>query len=132
MFDFDEIRPYNDVEAKEAYYRLTEDPRFQDAIAKFLPHYTAEDLRRDLSKFNTVDEIQADFIRRWIELFVRQFTSGCTMSGIENIDPAEKTDQDQHEEDDADTHQGIQARRLQPLTEVFGTAGKEEAKKRNK
>lgn len=87
MFDFDEIRPYNDAEAKEAYYRLTEDPRFQDAIAKFLPHYSAEELRRDLPKFNTVDEIQADFIRRWIELFVRQFTSGCTMSGMENIDP---------------------------------------------
>ena len=66
MFDFDEIRPYNDAEAKEAYYRLTEDPRFQDAIAKFLPHYSAEELRRDLPKFNTVDEIQADFIRRWI------------------------------------------------------------------
>ena len=87
MFDFDEIRPYNDAEAKEAYYRLTEDPRFQNAIAKFLPNYSAEELRRDLQNFNTVDEIQASFIRRWIELFVRQFTSGCTMSGMENIDP---------------------------------------------
>ena len=87
MYDFDDIRPYYESEFREAYYKLMDDPRFQDAVAKFLPNYTVEDLRRDFPKFQCIDDVQADFIRRWIELFVKQFTSGCQMSGIEHTDP---------------------------------------------
>ena len=87
MYDFDDIRPYNDSEFREAYYKLMDDPRFQDTVAKFLPNYTVEDLRRDFPKYHCVDDVQADFIRRWVELFVKHSTTRCEMSGIENIDP---------------------------------------------
>ena len=87
MYDFDDIRPYNDSEFREAYYKLMDDPRFQDTVAKFLPNYTVEDLRRDFPKYHCVDDVQADFIRRWVELFVKHSTTRCEMSGIENVDP---------------------------------------------
>ena len=45
MYDFDDIRPYYESEFREAYYKLMDDPRFQDAVAKFLPNYTVEDRR---------------------------------------------------------------------------------------
>ena len=43
--DFEDIRPYTDAEFKEAYYRLMEDPRFQDALRLCLQNYGVEDFR---------------------------------------------------------------------------------------
>lgn len=87
MYNFDDIRPYNDSEFKEAYYRLMESPGFVDAMAKCVPGYTLDDLRRDLTSFNTVNEAQAGFIMRWVSTFISQFTSECAMRGMENIAP---------------------------------------------
>lgn len=87
MDNFDDIRPYNENEFKEAYFRLTDEPRFQDAMAKFLPNYSIEDFKTRLARYRSVDEVQADFIRAWIDTFVRQFTTRCDFSGIENIRP---------------------------------------------
>lgn len=87
MDNFDDIRPYNDDEAPAAYYRLMDDKRFQDAIVKCLPNYTIDDLRRDFPSFHSIDDVQASFIRRWIEVFIAQSSKGYSFSGIENIDP---------------------------------------------
>ncbi|MBR4787539.1 MAG: 1-acyl-sn-glycerol-3-phosphate acyltransferase [Bacteroidales bacterium] len=87
MDPFDDIRPYNDEEAPEAYRRVMEDPRFQDAMRKCLPDYSVEDLKNDMVHYHTIDEVQAGFIRRWIETFVNQYTTGYTFSGMENTSP---------------------------------------------
>lgn len=87
MENFDDIRPYNEDEAPAAYRRLMDDRRFQDAIAKCLPDYTIDDFRRDFDSFHSIDEVQASFIRRFIEVFIKQFTKGLEFKGIENVDP---------------------------------------------
>lgn len=84
---FEDIRPYSDDEAVEAYFRLSEDPRFQDALAKCMPDYTVEQLRRDLEVHHGVDEIQRVFFRRWLETFVKNSTTGYTFEGVENTPP---------------------------------------------
>lgn len=87
MYNFDDIRPYNENEFKDAYYKLMDDPQFRDAVAKFLPNYTIEDFRNDFPKFHSIDEVQADFIRRWVEVFVHHSTKGVAMSGMEHLNP---------------------------------------------
>jgi len=87
MNNFDDIRPYNQSEFREAYYRLMDQPGFQDAVSKFLPNYSVDDLRRDFDNFHSIDDVQSNFIRRWLELFINQFTTGFITSGLENLDP---------------------------------------------
>lgn len=87
MNNFDDIRPYNQSEFREAYYRLMDQPGFQDAVSRFLPNYSVDDLRRDFDNFHSIDDVQANFIRRWLELFINQFTTGFITSGLENLDP---------------------------------------------
>lgn len=87
MDSFDDIRPYYDDEAPEAYRRVMEDPRFQDAMRKCLPDYSIEDLKNDMAHYHSIDEVQANFIRRWIETFVNQYTTGYIFSGLENTSP---------------------------------------------
>lgn len=84
--DFEDIRPYTNSEFKEVYYKLTEDPRFADAMKVCLKGYTVDDFRHDLEKFSTIDEVQADFDKRFLDSFLEQSSSGVMLSGIENID----------------------------------------------
>ena len=89
QMDFEDIRPYTDLEFKEAYYRLMDDRRFQEAIALCLPDYSVDQFRRDFANFNTIEDVQVDFDKLFIDVFVAQSSKGVTLSGIENIDPDE-------------------------------------------
>ena len=84
--DFEDIRPYTNAEFKEAYYRLMEDPRFQDALRLCLQNYNVEDFRKDLDKFQTIEEVQVDFDKRFLDVFLSQSTKGVSLSGIENLE----------------------------------------------
>lgn len=89
QMDFEDIRPYTNLEFKEAYYRLMDDPRFQEAIAICLPNYSVEQFRHDFANFNTIEEVQVDFDKRFLDVFIAQSSKGVLLSGIENIDPNE-------------------------------------------
>lgn len=84
--DFEDIRPYTDTEFKEAYYRLMEDKRFQDALLLCLSNYSVEDFRRDLNQYYTIEEVQVDFDKRFMDAFLGQSSKGVTLTGIENIE----------------------------------------------
>lgn len=87
--DFEDIRPYTNLEFKDAYYRLMEDRRFQDAIAMCLPNYSIDQFRQDFANFNTIDEVQLDFDKRFVDAFIAQSSKGVSLTGIENIDENE-------------------------------------------
>jgi len=89
MDNFDDIRPYNDDEAEAAYLHLMDDKRFQDAIVKCLPNYTISDFRKDFTKYHCIEDVQKDFIRRFIQVFIEQSSKGFSASGMENTDPAQ-------------------------------------------
>ena len=88
--DFEDIRPYTDAEFKEAYYRLMEDPRFQDALRLCLQNYGVEDFRKDMERYQTIEEVQVEFDKRFLDVFLSQSTKGVFLSGIENLEE-EKT-----------------------------------------
>ena len=87
--DFEDIRPYTNLEFKAAYFRLLDDRRFQEAIAMFLPDYSIGQFQQDLGNFNTVEEVQCDLDKRFVDVFIAQSSKGVTLSGIENIDENE-------------------------------------------
>ncbi|MBR6904105.1 MAG: 1-acyl-sn-glycerol-3-phosphate acyltransferase [Bacteroidales bacterium] len=84
--DFEDIRPYTDLEFKAAYLRLAEYPGFQEAVAMFLPGYSVSQFKQDLANFNTVEDVQRDLDKRFVDVFIAQSSKGVTLSGIENID----------------------------------------------
>lgn len=87
MENFDDIRPYNEDEAPAAYYKLMDDRHFQDAVAKCLPDYSIDMFRSDFPSFKSIEGVQASFIRRFIETFLKHSSSGVDFSGIENVEP---------------------------------------------
>ena len=87
--DFEDIRPYNNLEFKEAYLRLLEYRGFQEAMAMFLPDYPICQFRKDLENFNTVDEVQCHLDKRFVDVFIAQSSKGVTLSGIENVNDNE-------------------------------------------
>ena len=84
--DFEDIRPYTDAEFKEAYYRLMEDPRFKDALRLCLQNYGVEDFRKDMERYQTIEEVQVEFDKRFLDVFLSQSTKGVFLSGIENLE----------------------------------------------
>ena len=87
--DFEDIRPYTNLEFKAAYLRLMEYRGFQEAIAMLLPDYNIDQLRKDLANFNTVEDAQSELDKRFVDVFIAQSSKGVTLSGIENIDENE-------------------------------------------
>ncbi len=83
--DFEDIRPYTNLEFKEAYYRLMDDRRFQEAIALCIPNYSIDQFRKDFTNFNTIEEVQRDFDKRFVDSFIAQSSKGVMLKGIENI-----------------------------------------------
>lgn len=87
--DFEDIRPYTNLEFKAAYLRLLEYRGFQEAMAMFLPDYPISQFQQDLGNFNTVEEVQRDLDKRFVDVFIAQSSKGATLSGIENINEDE-------------------------------------------
>lgn len=87
--DFEDIRPYNNLEFKAAYLRLLEYRGFQETMAMFLPDYPISQFRQNLGNFNTVEEAQRDLDKRFVDVFIAQSSKGVTLSGIENINENE-------------------------------------------
>ena len=85
--DFEDIRPYTDAEFREAYYRLMDDKRFQDALRVCLSDYSINDFRRDFEHYHSIEEVQVDFDKRFLDTFLGQFSKGVSLSGIENVEP---------------------------------------------
>lgn len=87
--DFEDIRPYTNLEFKAAYLRLLEYRGFQETMAMFLPDYPISQFQQDLGNFNTVEEVQRDLDKRFVDVFIAQSSKGATLSGIENINEDE-------------------------------------------
>ncbi len=83
---FDDIRPYSEEEALERFSQVIDNESFINAMRKYIPDYTLEQLQEDARHFNTIYDFQYAISRRFIEKFVEKTTGGVSYSGIENID----------------------------------------------
>ncbi|MCQ2237337.1 MAG: 1-acyl-sn-glycerol-3-phosphate acyltransferase [Bacteroidales bacterium] len=87
--NFDDIRPYNDSEVKEAIARLCNVPYFHRVIAFLFPGIPVEAIIAKLSLVETVEQFQDNFILPFLNGLEKKTTNGITISGTENLEPGQ-------------------------------------------
>lgn len=82
---FDEIRPYDDAEAREAFARIADSELLPRIVSTVFPSKTTEEIKKALSCISTVDEYQTKIMLPALDTVLKKTTSAITYSGIENI-----------------------------------------------
>ncbi len=84
-FNFEDIRPYYDTEAREALPRLIEDPVFFQLVNYLWPEMTMEEVREKADKVFSNLDFQLQFMHKAIRTIVSNTSTGLTCSGFEHI-----------------------------------------------
>ena len=88
-FNFDDIRPYYDFEAREVMFRLLEDPIFFKLVNYLWPDMTIEGVREKANKVFTNMDFQLQFMHKAIRTIVEGSATELTSSGFEFLDKNE-------------------------------------------
>lgn len=86
-FNFDDIRPYYDNEAREVMRRLQHDPLFMKLVNHLWPTMTQEEAFAKADKVTSNMAFQLEFMHQAIRVIVSRSSAGLTCSGFENVDP---------------------------------------------
>jgi 1-acyl-sn-glycerol-3-phosphate acyltransferase len=86
-YNFDDIRPYYDHEAREVMQRLKNDPLFMQLVKHIWPGMTQEEAFAKADKVNDNMAFQLEFMHQAIRVIVERSSAGLTCSGFENVDP---------------------------------------------
>lgn len=121
---YDEFRPYNETEAKEAVLRITEDERFYSVIKYFFPDFSKPDYLNLMNSIRSIEDFQIKIMYSVINTIIENTSKGLTYSGIENIDRKKNYVFISNHRDiflDATIFQGILTNENFPTTEIsFG------------
>lgn len=82
---FDEIRPYDESEAREAFHRIASSELLPRIVETVFPSKTSEEVRKILINLKSIDEYQSTVMIPVVETILSKTTAGVTYSGIENI-----------------------------------------------
>lgn len=88
-FNFEDIRPYYDQEARTVMFRLLEDPLFFKLVNYLWPEMTAEEVRSKADKVFSNLDFQLQFMHAAIRTIVASSSDGLTCSGFEQLDKNE-------------------------------------------
>lgn len=88
-FNFEDIRPYYDNEAREAMFRLLEDPLFFKLVNYLWPQMNTEEVRSKADKVFSNLDFQLQFMHAAIRTIVATSAKGLTCSGFEHLDKNE-------------------------------------------
>lgn len=86
-FNFDDIRPYYDNEARAVMRRLQHDPLFMKLVNHLWPTMTQEEAFAKADKVTSNMAFQLEFMHQAIRVIVSRSSTGLTCSGFENVDP---------------------------------------------
>ena len=86
MENFDDIRPYNEIEAAEAIKRLATNEYFPIVINTVFPNIDVEEYRKEFLSYKSVYDFQDGFMGNAIKSIIEKTSSGLTYTGIENVD----------------------------------------------
>ena len=86
-FNFDDIRPYYDNEARGVMRRLQHDPLFMKLVNHLWPTMTQEEAFAKADKVTSNMAFQLEFMHQAIRVIVSRSSTGLTSSGFENVDP---------------------------------------------
>jgi len=88
-FNFESIRPYYNHEAREAMFRLIEDPLFFKLVNYLWPKMEMQEVREKADKVFSNLDFQLQFMHAAIRTIVSETSTGLTSSGFEHIDKNE-------------------------------------------
>lgn len=86
-FNFDDIRPYYDNEARGVMRRIQNDPLFMKLVNHLWPTMTQEEAFAKADKVTSNMAFQLEFMHQAIRVIVSRSSTGLTCSGFENVDP---------------------------------------------
>jgi 1-acyl-sn-glycerol-3-phosphate acyltransferase len=86
-FNFEDIRPYYDQEARDAMQKIKKDPLFMQLVNYIWPKMTQEEAFAKAEKVTNNMSFQLEFMHQAIREIVARSSDGLTCSGFENIDP---------------------------------------------
>lgn len=86
MENFDDIRPYNEIEAAEAIKRLATNEYFPIVINTVFPNIDVEEYRKEFLSYKSVYDFQDGFMCNAIKSIIEKTSSGLTYTGLENVD----------------------------------------------
>jgi 1-acyl-sn-glycerol-3-phosphate acyltransferase len=86
-YNFDDIRPYYDHEARTVMQKIKTDPMFMQLISYIWPGMTQEEAFAKAEKVNDNMSFQLEFMHQAIRVIVARSSTGLTSSGFENVDP---------------------------------------------
>lgn len=88
MEQFDEIRPFNDQELKEALKELVNDSKFIAVFARLYPQPELQKkIQEKMSQITTVDSFQGDIIMPLLDQIEKSSTQGLSFSTMEMFKP---------------------------------------------
>lgn len=85
--NFDNIRPYSEVEAKEAIQRITRQREFKAILSYIFEEDQHEELTRKASNAKTIHEFQLEFMKPLVERILSNTSKGVSDSGFEKLTP---------------------------------------------
>lgn len=85
-FNFDDIRPYYDFEARDVMFRLIEDPIFFKLVNHLWPDMTMEEVRQKANQVFTNMDFQLQFMHKAIRTIVSRSATELTSNGFEYLD----------------------------------------------
>jgi hypothetical protein len=88
-FNFEDIRPYYDSEARTIMFRLLEDPLFYKLVNYLWPQMTLEEVHAKAGKVFSNLDFQLQFMHAAIRTIVATSATELTSSGFENLDKNE-------------------------------------------
>ncbi len=86
-YNFDDIRPYYDHEAREVMQRIKKDPIFMQLVKNLWPSMTEEEAFAKADKVNDNMAFQLEFMHQAIRTIVARSANGLTCNGFDNVDP---------------------------------------------
>ncbi len=89
VMNFEDIRPYNDDEVKEALQRIAEDSRFHRVMGFLFPELSEDSIKARIRNAKSTYDFQRDFMHKAIRRILENSSDGLTYEGFEFIDPDE-------------------------------------------
>ncbi len=79
------IRPYTEIEAKEAIRSLAQDPYFLSAVQSFSDEKSYLNIVNEFKSVNSTYDFQYHIIKKLVSFIIQETTDGISCSGIENL-----------------------------------------------
>src|SRR5512138_2315771 len=85
--EFEDIRPYDDIEINPALNRIVAVPEFRKILEFLFPDRNKEQIIDNLKQIHSALEFQKQFMHPLVSSIVAKTSNGLTTSGFERLNP---------------------------------------------